>query len=191
LEIAVIKSIQLLHTADLDEVLQTLSAMTGGAPAPARPAPRAAAPRPVAAVVAAKPAPAVQEMRRDDGASARETWKKIAAEISVKHPLRSEWLDSAQDITEEDGELRVVFPANKAKVLLTPVVKEQGALIEGLWQKATGRKISFRPEATGEAVVEKAPSPVPVTDDFENDPGIEAAIELFGATLEPEEATQS
>jgi hypothetical protein len=40
-------------------------------------------------------------------------------------------------------------------------------------------------------VVEKAPSPVPVTDDFENDPGIEAAIELFGATLEPEETNQS
>jgi hypothetical protein len=28
---------------------------------------------------------------------------------------------------------------------------------------------------------------VPTADDFENDAGIEAAIELFGATLEPEE----
>jgi DNA polymerase-3 subunit gamma/tau len=191
LEIAVIKSIQLLHTADLDEVLETLSAMTGGAPLPARPAPRAAAPRPVAAAVAAKPAPVVQEVRRDDGASTQERWKKVTAEISAKHPLRSEWLDSAQDITEDGGELHVVFPANKAKVLQTPVVKEQGALIEELWKKSTGRKVSFRPEATGEVVVEKAPSPVPVTDDFENDPGIEAAIELFGATLEPEETNQS
>jgi hypothetical protein len=115
----------------------------------------------------------------------------VAAEISAKHPLRSEWLDSAQDITEEGGELRVIFPSSKAKVLQTPVVKEQGALIEELWRKSTGRKIFFRPEATGEVVVGKAPSPVPVTDDFENDPGIEAAIELFGATLEPEEANQS
>jgi hypothetical protein len=130
-------------------------------------------------------------VRRDDGASAQETWKKVTAEISAKHPLRSEWLDSAQDITEDGGELHVVFPANKAKVLQTPVVKEQGALIEELWKKSTGRKVSFRPEATGEVVVEKAPSPVPVTDDFENDPGIEAAIELFGATLEPEETNQS
>ncbi|MGA0093592.1 MAG: DNA polymerase III subunit gamma/tau [Chthoniobacterales bacterium] len=188
LEIAVIKSIQLLHTADLDEVLDTLSAMSGGAPVPPRMAPRAAAPRPVAAT---KPAPAVQEVRRDDGAPARDIWKMVAAEISAKHPLRSEWLDSAQDITEEGGELRVIFPSSKAKVLQTPVVKEQGALIEELWRKSTGRKIFFRPEATGEVVVGKAPSPVPVTDDFENDPGIEAAIELFGATLEPEEANQS
>ena len=194
LEIAVIKSIQLLHTADLDEVLDTISAMTGGAPAPVRPAARAASPRPPAA---AKPAPVVREAPRAPSssgnvdASVGSTWKKIAAEISAKHPLRSEWLDSAQDVTEEDGELRVVFPANKAKVLQTPVVKEQGALIEELWNNATGRKIAFRPEATAEAVVEKAPSPVPITDDFENDPGIEAAIELFGATLEPEEASQS
>lgn len=187
LEIAVIKSIQLLHTADLDEVLDTLSALSGGA-APARPAARAAAPRPVAA---AKPAPVVEESRGNPGAPVRETWKKIVAEISAKHPLRSEWLDSAQDIAEEDGELRVVFPANKAKVLQTPVVKEQGALIEELWKKSTGRKIAFRPAGTGEAVVEKVLSPVPVADDFENDPGIEAAIELFGATLEPEESKQS
>ena len=34
-------------------------------------------------------------------------------------------------------------------------------------------------------------SAAPVADDFENDPGIEAAIELFGATLEPEEAEKS
>ena len=188
LEIAVIKSIQLLHTADLDEVLDTLSAMTAGAPAPVRPAARAAAHRPVAS---AKPAPAPEKPRSDPGATVRETWEKVAAEISAKHPLRSEWLDGAQEIAEEDGELRVVFPANKAKVLQTLVVKEQGALIEELWIKTTGRKISFRPEATGEIIAEKTPSPVPVTDDFENDPGIEAAIELFGATLEPEEASQS
>jgi DNA polymerase III subunit gamma/tau len=187
LEIAVIKSIQLLHTADLDEVLDTLSALGGGTVAP-KPVARAAAPRPV---VAAKPAPVAEKTRVATDASVRDIWKKIAAEISEKHPLRSEWLDSAQDITEEAGELRVVFPANKAKVLQTPVVKEQGTLIEELWQKSTGRKVSFRPEATGEVVAEKAPSPVPVTDDFENDPGIEAAIELFGATLEPEEAQKS
>ena len=187
LEIAVIKSIQLLHTADLDEVLDTLSALGGGAVAP-KPAARAAAARPV---VAAKPAPLVRSTTVAADQSPRQTWKKIVAEISDKHPLRSEWLDSAQDITEENGKLCVVFPANKAKVLLTPVVKEQGTLIEDLWQKSTGRKVTFRPEATGEVVAEKAPSPVPVTDDFENDPGIEAAIELFGATLEPEEATQS
>ncbi|MBJ7258410.1 MAG: hypothetical protein JHD33_02640, partial [Chthoniobacterales bacterium] len=121
----------------------------------------------------------------------RGTWNKIVAGIADRHPLRSEWLDSAQDITEENGELRVVFPSNKMKVLQTPVVKEQGALIEELWRKSTGRKIAFCPEATGEAVVEKAPLPVPATDDFENDPGIAAAIELFGATLEPEEAEKS
>lgn len=189
LEIAVIKSIQLLHTADLDDVLDTLSALGGGGSAAPKPLARAAAPRP--APTAAKPAPAVRETPVSSDQSPRQTWKKIAAEISEKHPLRSEWVDSAQDICEEDGELRVVFPSNKAKVLQTPVVKDQATLIEDLWKKMTGRKVSFRPQATGESVAEKALSPVPVADDFENDPGIEAAIELFGATLEPEEAEKS
>ena len=40
-------------------------------------------------------------------------------------------------------------------------------------------------DAAPEAPV--AAAPAPTADDFENDPGIEAAIELFGATLEPEE----
>jgi hypothetical protein len=58
-----------------------------------------------------------------------------------------------------------------------------------LWKKATGRSVVFRPEATGDAAPEApvAAAPAPTADDFENDPGIEAAIELFGATLEPEE----
>lgn len=189
LEIAVIKSIQLLHTADLDEVLDTLAGLGGGTPAP-RPAARAAAPRPP---VAARPAPALREKESLPASRAtdRGTWDKIAAEVAEKHPLRSEWLDSVQDVAEESGELRVVFPANKAKFLQTPVVQELGTLIEGLWKEATGRKVLFRPEATGEVVEVRTSSPVPVTDDFENDPGIEAAIELFGATLEPEEAEKS
>lgn len=192
LEIAVIKSIQLLNTADLDEVLDALSALGSGT-TPPRPAARAAAPRPAAA--AASPSPAVVKeapppvQAQDD--SPRKTWNKIAAEIAAKQPLRSEWLDSIQDITEENGELRVILPPAKAKLLQTPVVKEHGVLIEELWLKLTGRKIAFLPQATGETIVEKRPAPIPVSDDFENDPGIAAAVELFGATLEPGEASQS
>ena len=60
LEIAVIKGIQLLHTADLDEVLHALAGLGGGVPvapsAAARPAPRAAVPQPAVAVAAKPPA---------------------------------------------------------------------------------------------------------------------------------------
>jgi len=193
LEIAVIKSIQLLGTADLDEVLDALSALGSGTPPP-RPAARAATPRPAAAVARPHPSPAVvrdapPSAQKDN--STRKIWEKIAAEIAAKQPLRSEWLDSAQDIIEEGGELRVILPPGKARLLQTPVVREQGALIEGLWLKLTGRKIAFLPQATGETIVENRPAPIPVSDDFENDPGIAAAVELFGATLEPEETNQS
>ena len=185
LEIAVIKGIQLLHTADLDEVLDTLAALRGGtpAPAPSRPAPRAAAPKPAAPAVARPAAASVPAP-----ADVRGVWSSVAQEITARNPLRSAWLDAAGVVTEEDGALRVVFPRDQEKQLKTPHAKEQGKLIEELWKQTTGRAVVFRPEATGEVVTAAASaSPVPTADDFENDAGIDAAIELFGATLEPEE----
>ena len=188
LEIAVIKGIQLLHTADLDEVLDALAGCRGGEPAPARPAARAAA---KSAPPVAKPASAPPP--RAEGAGTKSVWQRIVADISEKHAIRSAWLERAQDVREEDGALRVVFPADQSKLLKTPVVAEQGKLIEELWRQLTGRAVKFKPEATGEVVaaVPRSGNAAPVADDFENDPGIEAAIELFGATLEPEEAEKS
>jgi DNA polymerase-3 subunit gamma/tau len=195
LEIAVIKGIQLLHTADLDEVLDTLAALRGGTPAPApvRSASRAAAPRPAAPVAAkpatvaapAKPAAVAAPVSVED---ARAVWRGIVGEVISRNPLRSAWLDAAGEVAEEDGALRVVFPRDQDKQLKTPHAKEQGKLIEELWKQTTGRAVVFRPEATGEVVAAAgSAASVPTADDFENDAGIEAAIELFGATLEPEE----
>ena len=185
LEIAVIKGIQLLHTADLDEVLDTLASLRGGQAAPARAVPRAAAPKPSAPVATKPAAPAAA---KPVSADARTVWRDIVQEISARQPLRSAWLDKADEVHEEDGQLRAVFPRDQDKQIKTPHAKEQGKLIEELWQKRTGRNVVFRPAATGEVVAAAAPAVLaPTADDFENDPGIEAAIELFGATLEPEE----
>ncbi len=197
LEIAVIKSIQLLHTADLDEVLDVLAELRSGQPAAARPAERPAAAKPAPAVskpaaAASAPPSRVAEAKSSaqpgplpPGTNVKKIWSAIVDDISAKHSIRSAWLDEAQDISEEDGELRVVFPSSKEKQIRTPMAKEHGKLIEDLWLKLTGRKVVFRPEATGE-IAAAAPSaaPVPTADDFENDPGIAAAVELFGATLE-------
>jgi DNA polymerase-3 subunit gamma/tau len=203
LEIAVIKGIQLLHTADLDEVLDALAGLRGGegSPVTGRPAvaPRAAAPKPAASAAVAKPAPAAPAAPQSSVVATsppapmtgrvRDIWHKVVAEISEKQSIRSAWLEEAQDVSEENGFLRVVFPANKDKQTRTPVAKEQALLIQELWENLTGRKVVFRPEAIGEVMAEKPKiaAAVPTADDFENDPGIEAAIELFGATLEPDE----
>lgn len=206
LEIAVLKAIQLLHTADLDEVLDALTLLRDGNPAapPARPAARAVAHRTAVPAVAkpaaappaapvAKPSEPAASAPPPVAASERDVWLQILAEITARYPLRSAWLDDAQEIAESAGVLRVVFPASKEKLIKTPLATEQTALIEERWHKLTGRKAVFRPEATGEMVAEALPSAgaPPTADDFENDPGIEAALELFGATIEPEEANQS
>jgi hypothetical protein len=163
-----------------------LSTLRGGEAAPVRTVPRAAAPKP-AAPVAAKPA--TPSTAKPAQADTRTVWRDIVQEISARQPLRSAWLDQAGEIAEEDGALRVVFPRDQDKQIKTPHAKEQGKLIEELWKKRTGRSAVFRPEATGEVIEATSPASAsaPTADDFENDAGIEAAIELFGATLEPEE----
>ena len=117
------------------------------------------------------------------------TWRRIVGDIVARQPLRSAWLDKAGEVAEEDGVLRVVFPSDQEKQLKTPPVKEQGKIIEEMWKELTGRAVVFRPEATGavSAPIASAASAAPIAENFENDAGIEAAIELFGATLEPEE----
>jgi len=186
LEIAVIKGIQLLHTADLDEVLETLAGLGGGADGPGRAVPRAAAPKPAPAVATKAPAAA-------GGEGGLAVWRPIVEEIAARQPLRSVWLEKAQEVSEEGGRLRVVFPRDQEKSIKTPHAKEQAKLIEAAWKKATGRAVVFHPEASGEVTAESpsAGRAVPTADDFENDPGIEAAIELFGATLEPAGAKDS
>lgn len=197
LEIAVIKGIQLLHTADLDEVLDTLAGLRDGVAPPARPAARAAAPKPAPAVSAKPPPPAPAAVAAKPAASgaaadAGKIWSGVVAEITARHPLRSEWLERAREVSEEDGVLRAIFPRDQGKTLDTPLVKEQGKLIETLWLEASGRTVSFRPEATGEpAAPARVAVAAPTADDFENDPGIEAALEIFQATLEPAETEKS
>ena len=194
LELAVIKGIQLLHTADLDEVLDTLAGLRGGEAPPARPVARAAAPAPVASPVAKPADKKAAATIPSTSTNPQKVWQDVADAVTERFTIRSAWLERVQEVSEDKGVLRVVLPSDQEKLLKTPVLKEQGALIEDLWKNATGRAVAFRPEATGEVVVEaplRPGSAVPVSDDFENDPGIEAAIELFGATLEPEEANKS
>ena len=192
LEIAVIKSIQLLHTADLDEVLDALAVLRGGQVPPPRTAARAAASKPAqapsVATVRETPENSASPQAKPD-APTREIWDQVVAEISSKQRIRSAWLDEAQDVEEGEGRLRVVFPESQSRQLRSPVAEEQGELIQQLWKKHTGRTVRFSPEATGKAAAPAVPSEaLPSSDDFENDPGIEAALELFSATLEPEEA---
>lgn len=208
LEIAVIKAIQLLQTADLDEVLGALSALRGGAPLPAP----AATPRPSAPAAkpapAARPAPApvaaptvadapVAAKSVESSPDVRATWTVVVAEVTRRHAIRSAWLKDAGEVKESDGVLRVVFPANSERFITTTVARDQGGIIEQLWKDATGRKIVFRPEATGPAAREPLPrtggaaASVPTADEFTNDPGIEAAVELFAATIEDGETAKS
>lgn len=119
-------------------------------------------------------------------AALAQAWAAVVAEVSAKYTIRSAWLEQALSVAEEAGTLRVLFPTTAARDLKSPYAKEQAALIATLWEKATGRKIVFCPEASAPSVQSVTTTMNP--EDFENDPGVEAAVERFVATLDRETA---
>ncbi len=220
LEIAVIKALQVLQTADLDEVLAALGAARRGAPLPAAPAavpvaavpvppkteapprPAPAPPPPHVAPPEASPAPAMAQPPPAPAppasaapaapavpASPEEVWTQVVAAIIAQQPTRGAWLEEGRDPALVGGELQVVFPASLAGTLGGALAAKQGRLVEELWEKFTGTPVRFAPAATGSEApppVDPAAAVLAEAADFETDPGIEAALELFRAEYEPE-----
>ncbi|MCX6969837.1 MAG: DNA polymerase III subunit gamma/tau [Verrucomicrobia bacterium] len=124
LDVAVIKALHLLDETSLTDVIETLTSLGGGSPAPrptpapapvARPEP-AAAPAPrlqekpePAPKVSAPPAPADPD---DAEVSAATTWEKTAESFAKESFIRYGWLREGLFERFEDGKLFVRFPAS-------------------------------------------------------------------------------
>jgi hypothetical protein len=134
---------------------------------------------------------AVSTSRQASDAEASETcnlrqqWAEVLANVIKTHPLIGQWLSNWEKVTLDGEILRVSFPSSYAGLLRTPVALKPAALIKSLWAGLHGRNVEFRPQANGEPPPHNphATCNAPVASDFENDPGIDAAIEQFGASL--------
>jgi DNA polymerase-3 subunit gamma/tau len=211
LDVAVIKALHLLDETSLTDVIETLTNLGGGAPAP-KPAPASrplANPAPVAAPAPKlhekpapqAPAPAAPADSEDAGVSAATLWETTAESLAKGSLIRYGWLREGLFERFEDGKLFVRFPAsakeNSESFWMEKGLKDiESALTKAMsqavrlileWDEGLNQTPEPAPEpAREEPAAVAAPEPAPPADpmeDFKNDPFIKKALEVFKSTL--------
>jgi DNA polymerase-3 subunit gamma/tau len=206
LEVAVIRAIQTLNQATLTEVLDTLTALRGGAPvsAPAKNAPSAAkpAPKPVPAPKPSVPKAAAESTAPVD--SVHETpsaidpaslWASALEAIrNERHPLRL-WAASGTLLGIEGGIAVLGFQNDQSLAANHCEEPANCKYLEDLLSRLANQPLKLRCELREQLDIPNvpptpAPQPTrePVRDpmeDFRNDPLIRKALELFKAEIQP------
>ena len=188
-EIALIKAVQSLGQATLDDVIETLSEIRGGG-SPSSPAPPvarpAAAAKPVGRVAETPPAapaprrapaaPAAAESTVAPGdvptaGNARELWQRVVGDVRSSRPLIRSWLESGQPVSLEGNVLVVGFHPKHRIVIESLSGASNRQFLEESLAKNAGRPVRLKlevrddvPEATllaSAASVPTAPTVVP------------------------------
>ena len=200
LDVAVIKATHLLDQASLDEVIETLAALRGGAPLPPRSAPL---PQNKPAAVRAEEDPALEKPAEPGSIDAAVAWNRVAS--SYESSIKFRWLTKAIFAeANHDGVLVQVPPSFAGE--LRSVVGEAGRKnAEVKLSEALGTKVNLRLEV-GEQLAESppaestsqpaAPPDEPQTsglhereskdpaEEFKNDPLIKKALEIFAGEIQ-------
>ena len=197
-EVAVIKAIQTLSQVTLDEVIENLTALRGGAAAAKNAAP-------VVRPTPAKPAPSSKRMASEEKAAPRVAesapapttpestdfstiWPRVVELASARRPLVRSWIDAAQLLGTEGRHVLLGFaPEQKTSMesLERPATR---GFIEALLQELTGSKWEVKMSLVqGLAPVEKTQrateadkaEPNDSVESFRDDPLIKEALEIF------------
>ena len=152
LDVAVIKATHLLDQASLDEVIETLAALRGGAPLPPRSAPL---PQNKPAAVRAEEDPALAKPAEPGSIDAAVAWNRVAS--SYESSIKFRWLTKAIFAeANHDGVLVQVPPSFAGE--LRSVVGEAGRKnAEVKLSEALGTKVNLRLEV-GEQLAESPPA---------------------------------
>ena len=118
-------------------------------------------------------------------------WPALLAEIKVKRPLISSWIEAGSLIGIEGGQCLIGFPKDKTLSIDSLNRPANRQFIEEIISSLAGRPLTLKCETReGLAVVppvitEKIikPSSDPM-DEFKNDPLIKKALEIFKAELQ-------
>lgn len=208
MEVAMVRAVQTLNQATLDDVLAELAAIRGGEPLPevevrkaatvpqARPArkpePKAARgdraegtrltdpgePKRPGAEAPEETAPAPAA-----GRPLAELWPEIVAAVEKQRPFIKGWLSLATPLEVEGGELRIGFAEGDVFAMESLMRAEQRRLVEEIASGVAGRAIRLRAETRADLV---SPLPVekePVAEAAEDDEKIRRALEIFDARL--------
>jgi DNA polymerase-3 subunit gamma/tau len=197
LEVAVIRAIQTLNQATLTEVLDTLTALRGGTPPPAKPAPKPVpAPKPSVAKAAppsSEPVHFVHEAPSDSDPAG--LWTAAIRTIrEERHPLRL-WASSGTLLSIDGGTAVLGFQSDQSLAAGHCEEPANRKYLEELLSRLANQSLKLRCELREQLEVPAIPivqtpesRPEPVRDpmeDFKNDPLIRRALELFRAEIQP------
>jgi DNA polymerase-3 subunit gamma/tau len=195
LEVAVIRAIQTLNQATLTDVLDTLTALRGGAPPPAKPAPK---PVPAPIIPKAAPPPAEPVHFVHEAPSTIDPASLWATAIRTirdeRHPLRL-WASSGTLLAIDGGTAVLGFQSDQSLAAGHCEEPANRQYLEDLLSRLAKQPLKLRCELREQLEVPNIPlaqtpesRPEPVRDpmeDFKNDPLIRRALELFKAEIQP------
>ena len=179
-EIALIKAVQSLGQATLDEVIDTLSEIRAGGSSTGATAPRierpAVAAKPIARVAETPPAPRrtpaapaaaeanVAPTSTPPAGTAGELWQRVVGDVRSSRPLIRSWLESGQPVSLEGNVLVVGFHPKHRIVIESLSGASNRQFLEESLAKNAGRPIRLKmevrddvPESTMLAPAEPAP----------------------------------
>ena len=203
-EIAIIKAIQTLSQATLDEVIDTLASIRGGnAPAPraAAPVPRPKAiarpatpkpPEPTARVAEPPAEPPTAPTSQPAPEGLAEIWTQTLIAIREQRPLILSWVEHGTLVACAGGRATIAFPPEQA--LARDSVSRPSTLrfVADVLATVMGGEVEFScltqeglvvtPPALPEKEPEKVIDPM---ENFRNDELIKAALEIFKGEIHP------
>ncbi len=171
-EVAIIKAIQSLSQATLDEVIENLSALRGGNPKPA-----GASAKPIPP--AEDKAPRVAEAEEAAVPNANELWQKIVAKIPQKGFLRT-LSESVRPIGVDGRHFQLGYPPGEKSAIETLASANNRRQLETLLKEASDRDWTVKFVAKEGLAVKSAPEQSSKrADEFKDDPLIQEALEIF------------
>jgi DNA polymerase III subunit gamma/tau len=184
-EVAIIKAIQSLGQATLDEVIEKLGELRdGGAGSPKKSAPVAAgvSPAPRAAGTAATTAARVEE--KSDAVEPQKLWERLLAKIPAQKGFVRNSAAAAHVLGIQGRNFKLGFaPGDKAMMDILGTQANR-KFVETLLHEITANdwslKLTVNEELTSKSVVDPGDSP---SNDFKDEPLIQEAIELFNARV--------
>jgi DNA polymerase-3 subunit gamma/tau len=185
-EVAIIKAIQSLGQATLDEVIEKLGELRDGGGAPRKSAPVAASISPARQTRAADTA-ATTEARVEEKAptvDSEKIWQAVLAKIPAQKAFVRNSASAAHVLGVEGRNFKLGFPPGDKAVMDILGTQANRKFVETLLHEITRNdwtlKLTVNEELVSKntAVAEDSSS-----DDFKNEPLIQEAIELFNARV--------
>jgi DNA polymerase III subunit gamma/tau len=187
-EVAIIKAIQSLGQATLDEVIEKLGELRdGGGGPPTKSAPVAAgvspAPRTRAAGTGATTEARVEEKSDSDTIEPQKLWERVLAKIPAQKGFVRNSASAAHVLGVEGRNFKLGFASGDKPmmdILGTPANRK---FVETLLHEITGKDWTLKLTVNEELASRNAAVPEHSPQDFKDEPLIQEAIELFNARV--------